>query len=68
MNNVPGNASQNANAGNKDYLDKGLEAAEKKFGGSWGQDTEKNRNVNEKIVWLPPSELRYIWTKANPLW
>jgi hypothetical protein len=44
------NTSQNA--GNKDYLDKGLEAAEKKYGGSMGQNTEKNRGVNEKIVRL----------------
>lgn len=51
MNNIPGNASQQpASSGNKDYLDKGLEGAEKKFGGSMGQNTEKNRGVNEKIV------------------
>jgi hypothetical protein len=36
--------------GNKDMVDKGLEGAEKKFGGSMGQNTEKNRGVNEKIV------------------
>jgi hypothetical protein len=51
---------------NEDYLDKGawctltlhvvcwqrlgLDAAEKKWGGSMGQDTQKNRAVNEKIV------------------
>lgn len=34
----------------KDPVDKGLESAEKKFGGSMGQNTEKNRGVNEKIV------------------
>ncbi|KAF2827296.1 hypothetical protein CC86DRAFT_369464 [Ophiobolus disseminans] len=45
MNSNSGNA-----AGNKDYVDKGLEGAEKKFGGSAGQNTEKNRNVNEKIT------------------
>ncbi|OAK95142.1 hypothetical protein IQ06DRAFT_352873 [Phaeosphaeriaceae sp. SRC1lsM3a] len=51
MNNIPGNASQQpASSGNKDYLDKGLEGAEKKFGGSMGQNTEKNRGVNEKIT------------------
>lgn len=51
MNNIPGNASQQpADAGKEDYLDKGLDAAEKKFGGSMGQDTQKNRAVNEKIV------------------
>lgn len=45
MNNNP-----QGNAQNEDYLDKGLDAAEKKYGGSWGQNTEKNRGVNEKIV------------------
>jgi hypothetical protein len=51
MNSIPGNASQNpSNSGKEDYLDKGLDSAEKKFGGSMGQDTEKNRGVNEKIV------------------
>jgi hypothetical protein len=45
------NASQNTSAtGNEDYADKGLDAVEKKFGGSMGQNTEKNRGVNEKIV------------------
>ncbi|KAJ4315730.1 hypothetical protein N0V94_005813 [Neodidymelliopsis sp. IMI 364377] len=39
-----------AGQGKEDYLDKGLDAAEKKFGGSMGQDTTKNRGVNEKIV------------------
>lgn len=48
------NTNNNAAAGQKeDYLDKGLDAAEKKFGGSWGQNTEKNRGMNEKIVRLP---------------
>lgn len=47
MNNA---SQQNTNAGNEDYLDKGLDQAEKKFGGSMGQDTQKNRGVNEKIV------------------
>ncbi|KAJ4984791.1 hypothetical protein SVAN01_09749 [Stagonosporopsis vannaccii] len=43
--------TNNAAAGQKeDYLDKGLDAAEKKFGGSLGQDTQKNRAVNEKIM------------------
>lgn len=37
---------------NEDYLDKGLDAVEKKFGGSMGQDTQKNRAMNEKIVRL----------------
>ncbi|KAH7095190.1 hypothetical protein FB567DRAFT_22322 [Paraphoma chrysanthemicola] len=51
MNNITGNSSQDqSNSGNKDYVDKGLEGAEKKFGGSMGQNTEKNRGVNEKIT------------------
>ncbi|KAG9202242.1 hypothetical protein G6514_004680 [Epicoccum nigrum] len=45
------NTNTNAAAGqNEDYLDKGLDAAEKKWGGSMGQDTQKNRAVNEKIT------------------
>lgn len=44
------NQPSNASNQNEDYLDKGLDAAEKKWGGSLGQDTQKNRNVNEKIV------------------
>ncbi|KAF2444034.1 hypothetical protein P171DRAFT_361113, partial [Karstenula rhodostoma CBS 690.94] len=42
--------TNNAGAGNKDYLDKGLDAAEKKFGGSMGANPDKNRGVNEKIT------------------
>lgn len=34
----------------EDYVDKGLDQAEKKFGGAAGQNTEKNRGVNEKVV------------------
>lgn len=50
------NNTTNTNAGNEDYLDKGLDAAEKKFGGAAGADSQKNRGVNEKIVSLqfPP--------------
>jgi hypothetical protein len=44
------NSNNQAGAGKEDYADKGLDAAEKKFGGSMGQNTEKNRGVNEKIV------------------
>ncbi|KAK3207453.1 hypothetical protein GRF29_103g1022391 [Pseudopithomyces chartarum] len=44
------NTNNAAGAQKEDYLDKGLDAAEKKFGGSWGQDTQKNRGVNEKIT------------------
>jgi hypothetical protein len=36
--------------GQEDYLDKGLDAVEKKYGGTWGADTNKNRAMNEKIV------------------
>ncbi|KAB2576325.1 hypothetical protein BFW01_g9096 [Lasiodiplodia theobromae] len=47
-----GGSSSNKQTGNQqeDYLDKGLDAAEKKYGGSWGQDTEKHRAMNEKIT------------------
>ena len=46
--------------GNKDMVDKGLEGAEKKFGGSMGQNTEKNRGVNEKIVRGCPIDLNNL--------
>lgn len=39
-----------ANPGNKDYLDKAVESAERKFGGAQGQKLAGNRNMNEKIV------------------
>lgn len=39
---VTGNTTQNA--GQEDYVDKGLDAAEKKFG------VQNNRNMNEKIT------------------
>ncbi|KAF2500394.1 hypothetical protein BU16DRAFT_614157 [Lophium mytilinum] len=42
--------TQQAGAGNEDYADKGLDAAEKKFGGKFGADPAKNRSVNEKIT------------------
>ncbi|OJD34668.1 uncharacterized protein BKCO1_2100075 [Diplodia corticola] len=47
-----GSSTSNQSAGNQqeDYLDKGLDAAEKKYGGSMGQDTQKNRAMNEKIT------------------
>jgi hypothetical protein len=52
------NTSTNTNtAGKEDYLDKGLDAAEKKFGGAAGADSQKNRGVNEKIVSFPLSKL-----------
>lgn len=49
-NNASASNNNNNNGQQKDYLDKGLDAAEKKFGGAWGQNTEKNRGINEKIV------------------
>lgn len=53
MNNYNYNNTQ-APAGQKeDYLDKALDAAEKKWGGSLGQNPQKNRAVNEKIVRIP---------------
>ncbi|KAL0259909.1 hypothetical protein SLS55_005652 [Diplodia seriata] len=47
-----GSSSNNKASGNQneDYLDKGLDAAEKKWGGSMGEDTQKHRAVNEKIT------------------
>ncbi|KKY14701.1 hypothetical protein UCDDS831_g08100 [Diplodia seriata] len=47
-----GSSSNNKTSGNQneDYLDKGLDAAEKKWGGSMGEDTQKHRAVNEKIT------------------
>lgn len=51
MNSLNGHGS-NQSGQKEDYLDKGLDAAEKKYGGSIGQNTQKNRAVNEKIVRL----------------
>ncbi|KAL1639509.1 hypothetical protein SLS58_007941 [Diplodia intermedia] len=47
-----GSSSNNKASGNQneDYLDKGLDAAEKKYGGSMGEDTQKHRAMNEKIT------------------
>lgn len=43
--------TSNVNTGNEDYLDKGLDAVEKKFGGQYGLgDPAKSRSVNEKIT------------------
>lgn len=53
MNSLNSNTNSSSHAGGadqRDYLDKGLDAAEKKYGGSWGQDTDKHRALNEKIV------------------
>jgi hypothetical protein len=45
--------------GKEDYVDKGLDSVEKKFGGSMGQNSEKNRGVNEKIVSLLSSPTKW---------
>jgi hypothetical protein len=51
MNSMNQNTNTNgAGADQRDYLDKGLDAAEKKYGGSWGQDTQGHRAMNEKIT------------------
>ncbi|KAF2665080.1 hypothetical protein BT63DRAFT_429027 [Microthyrium microscopicum] len=47
MNNQAGMTN---NAGGEDYVDKALDSVEKKFGGKYGADTGKNRNMNEKIT------------------
>ncbi|KAF2129787.1 hypothetical protein P153DRAFT_289690 [Dothidotthia symphoricarpi CBS 119687] len=45
------NGYQNQAGGQKeDYLDKALDWAEKKWGGSKGQNTQQNRATNEKIT------------------
>ncbi|KAF2707382.1 hypothetical protein K504DRAFT_458819 [Pleomassaria siparia CBS 279.74] len=44
------NQNNAAAGGQKDYLDKALDAAEKKFGGSMGANPDKNRKINEKIT------------------
>lgn len=37
-------------ADDRDYMDKGLDAVEKKFGGQRFSDPSKNRAMNEKIT------------------
>ena len=63
------NATQQSATGNsaqkEDYLDKGLDSAEKKFGGAQGANTEKNRGVNEKIVRCPSDRIQ---TSSMDLW
>ncbi|KAJ4365544.1 hypothetical protein N0V83_008163 [Neocucurbitaria cava] len=44
------NTNNQGGAPQKDYLDKGLEMAQKKFGGAQGQKMSQNRNLNEKIT------------------
>lgn len=49
---------------NRDYLDKGLDAVEKKFGGKRFQDpnaAQKNRAMNEKIT----DKIRSLFEKAT---
>jgi hypothetical protein len=58
------NGSQQPAAGKEDYLDKGLDTAEKKFGGAAGANTEKNRGVNEKIVCYSKQEA--VWASSMP--
>jgi hypothetical protein len=43
----------NNNAQKEDYLDKGLDAAEQKWGGMSKEDTQRHRETNEKIVCSP---------------
>ncbi len=47
MNSAP---AGNPGGDNRDYLDKGLDAVEKKFGGQRFADPQKNRAMNEKIT------------------
>jgi hypothetical protein len=49
-----------SNPGNKDYLDKGLESVERKFGGAQGNKLAGNRNMNEKIVRTPLPVLTHL--------
>lgn len=44
---TPGGASV---PDDRDYMDKGLDAVEKKFGGERFSDPSKNRAMNEKIT------------------
>lgn len=54
MDSFTGNGSNQATSNNsqqkEDYLDKGLDAVEKKYGGASTEDTQRHRGVNEKIV------------------
>lgn len=56
MDSFTGNGSNQATSNNnnnqqkEDYLDKGLDAVEKKYGGASTEDTQRYRGVNEKIV------------------
>jgi hypothetical protein len=71
MDSFTGNSSQQATSNNtnqqkEDYLDKGLDAVEKKYGGASAQDTEKYRGVNEKIVCLLSSWLSTLFLSRHP--
>jgi len=48
MNSAP--AGNPSGGDGRDYMDKGLDAAEKKFGGQRFADPQKNRAMNEKIT------------------
>ncbi|EMD68508.1 hypothetical protein COCSADRAFT_33402 [Bipolaris sorokiniana ND90Pr] len=54
MDSFTGNGSNQATSNNsqqkEDYLDKGLDAVEKKYGGASTEDTQRHRGVNEKIT------------------
>ncbi|EUC32573.1 hypothetical protein COCCADRAFT_5757 [Bipolaris zeicola 26-R-13] len=56
MDSFTGNGSNQATSNNnnnqqkEDYLDKGLDAVEKKYGGASTEDTQRYRGVNEKIT------------------
>ncbi|MCJ1386765.1 hypothetical protein MMC17_009891 [Xylographa soralifera] len=43
-------AAQDAGQGGEDYMDKALDAVEKKFGGAGFQDPSAHRAMNEKIT------------------
>jgi hypothetical protein len=58
------NNTQQNQGGREDYADKGLDAVEKKFGGAAGQDSGKNRAVNEKIVRLTHKLFRYHYLSS----
>ncbi|KAI9712877.1 MAG: hypothetical protein M1812_006746 [Candelaria pacifica] len=45
----------------RDYLDKGLDSIEKKYGGAKFQDPNKNRAMNEKIT----DKIRSVFEKMT---
>ncbi|MCJ1341059.1 hypothetical protein MMC09_006355 [Bachmanniomyces sp. S44760] len=50
MNQQPPNGAAAGPADDRDYLDKALDAVEKKIGGQRFADPNKNRAMNEKIT------------------